>query len=338
MSKKPAPDAWQPFAEGRDTDGHRHAISPDGTIRISFEATEVRNNEWFESPTVTEVTSGRTLLHLLHPWNAYEEWTGPPNFAMHVGKGPGRPSIRVEVDVDARTITIIRTGKTYPLARAERVTFPTPDRLELLAGYRPARQGMPTLLFFHGNGASWQSSAQVTDQLVAQGFGLLAAEYRGYGGNPGTPSEGGLYQDARGAWNFLRGQGVDDEDVVLGGNSLGAAVALNLATEVTAWALVLVSPFNNLVDTAARRMSWLPLRLLLNDRYANDEKIVQIGEPILILHGEDDSLIALEQAQALAFVRDDTVIETFPGWGHDLIAHNAVQDRIVAFVGVSNQP
>ncbi|GAA5056229.1 alpha/beta hydrolase [Erythrobacter westpacificensis] len=214
----------------------------------------------------------------------------------------------------------------------ERVTFPTPDRLQLISGYRPAREGMPTLLFFHGNGASWQSSTLVTARLVAQGYGLLAAEYRGYGGNPGTPSEEALYQDARGAWNYLRGQGVDNGDILLVGNSLGAAVALQLATEVTARALVLVSPFNNLGDTAARRARWLPMRLLLQDRYANEEKIVQIGEPILILHGEEDSLIALEQAQALASVRDDTVIETFPGWGHDLIAHEPVQERIAAFV------
>jgi len=214
----------------------------------------------------------------------------------------------------------------------ERVTIRTPDRLDLLAGYRPAHEGMPTLLFFHGNGATWQSSTLVTDRLVAQGYGLLAVEYRGYGGNPGTPSEEGLYQDARGAWAFLRAEGVDDAGIVLLGNSLGAAVALNLATEVHARALVLVSPFNNLGDTAARRMRWLPMRMLLHDSYANDEKIVQIGEPILILHGEEDSLIALEQAQALASVRDDTVIETFPGWGHDLIVNEAVQDRIAKFV------
>lgn len=217
-------------------------------------------------------------------------------------------------------------------AGLERVTLTTPDRLELVAGYRRAREGKPTLLFFHGNGASWQSSAQVTGKLLSQGYGLLAAEYRGYGGNPGTPSEEGLYQDARGAWNYLRGQGVDGEDIVLVGNSLGAAVALNLATEVSARALVLLSPFNNLADTAARRARWLPMRLLLQDRYASDEKIVAIGEPILILHGEEDSLIALEQAKALASVRDDTVIETYPAWGHDLIVHEPIQDRIAAFV------
>lgn len=217
-------------------------------------------------------------------------------------------------------------------ASLERVTLATPDRLELVAGYRRAREGKPTLLFFHGNGASWQSSAQVTAKLLSQGYGLLAAEYRGYGGNPGTPSEEGLYQDARGAWNYLREQGVEGEDIVLVGNSLGAAVALNLATEVSARALVLVSPFNNLADTAARRARWLPMRLLLQDRYASDEKIVAIEEPILILHGEEDSLIALEQAQALASVRDDTVIETYPAWGHDLIVHEPIQDRIAAFV------
>lgn len=214
----------------------------------------------------------------------------------------------------------------------ERVSIRTPDRLDLVAGYRPAHEGMPTLLFFHGNGSAWQGTALVTDRLLARGYGVLAAEYRGYGGNPGTPSEQGLYQDARGAWNFLRSQGIAEKDIVLVGNSLGAAVALNLATEVSARALVLVSPFNNLGDTAARRMRWLPMRLLLRDSYANDEKIVQIGEPILILHGEEDSLIALEQAQALASLRDDTAIETFPGWGHELIENEAVQDRIARFI------
>lgn len=214
----------------------------------------------------------------------------------------------------------------------ELVRFSTPDRLELISGYRPARDGMPTLLFFHGNGASWQSTALVTDRLVARGYGVLAAEYRGYGGNPGTPSESGLYEDARGAWNFLRAQGVDDGDIVIVGNSIGSGVAVNLATEVTARALVLISPFNSLADTASRKLRWLPVNMLLRDRYDNAGKIIEIGEPILVLHGEEDSLIALEQAQALAAVRDDTIIETYPGWGHDLVVHAPVQDRIASFI------
>ncbi|MDE1468226.1 alpha/beta hydrolase [Aurantiacibacter sp. D1-12] len=214
-----------------------------------------------------------------------------------------------------------------------RVTYDTPDRIDLTSGYLAAREGMPTLLFFHGNTSNWQSSAMVTDQLAAQGYGILAAEYRGYSGNPGTPSEEGLYQDARGAWQFLReGKGLAENDIVLVGNSIGSGVAVQLATEVRARALVLISPFDSLEETASRKLRWLPVRMLLQDRYRNDEKLPEIGEPILILHGEADSLIALEQAQSLASVRDDTVIETFPGWGHDLVVNDAVQARIAEFI------
>ena len=213
------------------------------------------------------------------------------------------------------------------------VSYDTPDRLDLSAGYLPAREGMPTLLFFHGNAASWQSSAMVTARLAENGYGVLAAEYRGYSGNPGTPSENGLYEDARGAWRFLReDQGLAESDIVLVGNSVGSGVATQLATEVRARALVLISPFDSMEETAARKLRWLPVRLLLSDRYANDEKLPEIGEPILILHGEQDSLIALEQAQSLASVRDDTVIEIYPGWGHDLVVHEPVQDRIAEFL------
>ncbi len=214
-----------------------------------------------------------------------------------------------------------------------RVNYDTPDRLDLTAGYLEPQEGMPTLLFFHGNASNWQSSAMVTDQLAARGYGILAAEYRGYSGNPGTPSEEGLYQDARGAWQFLReDKGLAENDIVLLGNSIGSGVAVQLATEVRARALVLISPFDSLEETASRKLRWLPVRMLLQDRYRNDQKLSEIGEPILILHGEADSLIALEQAQALASVRNDTVIETYPGWGHDLVVNEAVQARIAEFL------
>ena len=213
------------------------------------------------------------------------------------------------------------------------VSYETRDRLELTAGYLRAQDGLPTILFFHGNGANWQSSALVTARLARAGYGIMAAEYRGYSGNAGTPSEAGLYEDARAAWRFLREkQRLAESEIVLVGNSIGSGVATQLATEVRARALVLISPFDSMEETAARKLRWLPVRLLLRDRYRNDQKLPEIGEPILILHGEADSLIALEQAQALAKVRDDTVIETYPEWGHDLVVHEPVQDRIMLFL------
>ncbi|RJY09501.1 alpha/beta hydrolase [Aurantiacibacter aquimixticola] len=211
-----------------------------------------------------------------------------------------------------------------------RVTYRTDDGLDLKAGYRTAAPGKPTLLFFHGNGASWQSTAMVTEDLAASGFGILAAEYRGYSGNPGSPSEQGLYRDGRAAWRCLAERGVTD--IVLVGNSIGSGVAVQLASEVEASALVLISPFDSLEETVSRRMRWLPVRMLLRDTYDNAGKLDEIAEPVLILHGEGDTLISLDQAQTLAAVRNSTVMETYPGWGHDLIVHTPIQQRIARFL------
>lgn len=225
-----------------------------------------------------------------------------------------------------------------PPARAEvppgyeAISYGTTDGLELVAGYRPAEPDRPTLLFFHGNGADWQSTASVTGQMVEAGYGVLAAEYRGYAGNKGKPSEAGLYEDARAAWRWLRERGVAGEDIVLVGNSIGSGVAVHLATEVEAGAVVLISPFDSLEATASRRLGWLPVRWLLRDRYDNAGKLPQVREPVLILHGEGDSLIVPEQARALAAARTDTELQLFPGWGHDLVVNPEVQRQIAAYL------
>ena len=214
----------------------------------------------------------------------------------------------------------------------ERVRYITADGIELAAGWRRAAPGRPTLLFFHGNGADWQSTAFVTARLASEGYGVLAAEYRGYGGNPGAPTEKGLYEDGRAAWAFLRDQNVTAEDIVLLGNSLGSGVATHLATEVNPAALVLISPFDSLEETASRAMRWLPVRQLIRDRYDNVGKIPHITAPVLILHGEEDTLISLPQVRALARTREDVELVTYAGWGHELVMNEAVQDRIARFL------
>ena len=147
-----------------------------------------------------------------------------------------------------------QTSLIYPAPRVigeptggfEQVTYETSDGLALGAGYRAAAPGFPTILYFHGNGADWVSSVVATDRLVPAGYGVLAAEYRGYRGNPGTPSEQGLYRDGRAALAFLGTRGVQPHDIVIIGNSIGSGVATQMATEVIPRALVLISPFASL--------------------------------------------------------------------------------------------
>jgi uncharacterized protein len=221
----------------------------------------------------------------------------------------------------------------YPVPEVDRsvpagfqpISYTTQDGLILNAGYRPARPGMPTLLFFHGNSVDWQSTEHTTELAVARGYGVLAAEYRGYGGNPGSPSEAGLYADGYAALDWLLAQGVAAERIVLVGNSLGSGVATELASQVPACALVLVSPFMSMTATAANTYPFAPVDWLLADRFDNVAKIGRAAMPVLVVHGEDDALIPLDHARQLAAANPAAQLVALPGMGHNMAGTPAAQ-------------
>ena len=214
----------------------------------------------------------------------------------------------------------------------EEVTYRTSDGLDITAGYRAAAPGMPTIAFFHGNGADWVSSVVATDRLVPAGYGVLAAEYRGYRGNAGRPGEEGLYADGRAALGFLARQGVAADDMVLIGNSIGSGVATQLASEHAPRALILISPFASLRQLAGEKLRFLPTGLLLRSRYENIEKIGQVDAPVLILHGTADTLIPAAHARQLASARDDAELVLFPGKGHDLAWEDEAEEAVLTFL------
>ena len=235
---------------------------------------------------------------------------------------------------------LAQTSLIYPAPRAigqpaggfEQVTYETSDGLALGAGYRAAAPGFPTILYFHGNGAEWVSSVVATDRLVPAGYGVLAAEYRGYCGNPGTPSEQGLYRDGRAALAFLRTKGVQPHDMVIIGNSIGSGVATQMATEVIPRALVLISPFASLSQLAAEKLRWLPTGLLLRDRYDNAAKLAGVAAPVLILHGDADTLIPHTHARHLATAHPRAEVRIFPARGHDLAWDEAAEEAVLEFL------
>lgn len=214
----------------------------------------------------------------------------------------------------------------------ERVAYPTADGLMLHAGYRPAKAGKPTILYFHGNGADWQSSVVATGRMAPRGYGVLAAEYRGYRGNPGLPGEHGLYEDGRAAIAFLKTRGIAPGDIVLVGNSLGTGVAVQMAGEMRPRALILISPFASLSRLVAEKFRWLPTGILLRDRFENLEKIAAVEAPILILHGAADTLIPAAHARALAEAQPRAELAVFPGFGHELAWREETEARMLAFL------
>lgn len=205
------------------------------------------------------------------------------------------------------------------------VRLKTADGLELAGAYRPPQQGRPVLVFFHGNGDSWAGAALATKGLAAAGYGVLAPEYRGYGTNPGSPSEAGLYADGRAALDWLDGHGVRPEQTVLVGNSLGSGVATQLASERPVGALMLVSPFTSVPDVAAEKFWWLPVRWLARDRFDNAAKIARVQAPVLVMQGLADSVIPPAQAERLAAARQGTDYLAVPGADHDLAYWPAAQ-------------
>ena len=209
----------------------------------------------------------------------------------------------------------------------------TDDGLTLVAGHRPGREGMPTVLFFHGNGMVWPEGAWLMESLAARGYGVLLAEYRGYNGNPGRPTEHGLYSDARAALAWLERQGVPARDVVLVGLSVGSGPAVHLARETRPRAVILISPLTSLPAAATAAYPWLPAKWLVHDQYDNLAKLAGVEAPILILHGEADELIPLAHAQALARANPRVRLVTFPGRGHNMAGDPAVQRSLIEFVG-----
>lgn len=189
------------------------------------------------------------------------------------------------------------------LAGVEPVRLRTDDGLHLLAWWvPPARAEAPVVLFLHGNGGSLLHRVDRVRHVQAMGWGGLFVEWRGYGGNPGRPSEAGLLADARAGLARLAAEGVAPARIVAWGESLGTAVAVRLAAEapLEIGAVMLEAPFTSLLDLARLHYPALPAGLLLRDRYESARRIPAVRAPIGILIGGRDRLVPPQMSRELA--------------------------------------
>jgi fermentation-respiration switch protein FrsA (DUF1100 family) len=187
------------------------------------------------------------------------------------------------------------------LSPAAPVTFQTADGLTLAGWFvRPAATAWFTVIVFNGNAGNRAMRAPLADALARHGTAVLLFDYRGYGGNPGTPTERGLVADARAAREYLLARDdVDPKRVAYFGESLGAAVAVQLAVEFPPAALVLRSPFDSLEEAARFHYPLLPARWLLRDRFASSEFIGQVRSPLLVIAGDRDGIVPAAHSRRL---------------------------------------
>jgi uncharacterized protein len=245
------------------------------------------------------------------------------------------------------TQTVPQAASVLP--GAEEVTFDTADGLRLRGWFVPARPGGPSagagaprpggpaVLVCNGNGGNRSMRAPLAAALARMGLHVLVFDYRGYGGNPGRPSEEGLAADARAALRHLAGRPeVDPGRVVYFGESLGAAVALRLATERPPAALVLRSPFASLAEVGQVHYPWLPVSWLLRDRFDAAALVGRLDAPLLVAAGGRDRIVPVGHSRRLfAAAPPPKRLVVLDGADHndpDLLAGPRLLDELAAFL------
>ncbi|MEN0041227.1 MAG: alpha/beta fold hydrolase [Pseudomonadota bacterium] len=211
----------------------------------------------------------------------------------------------------------------YPMQMADGVT---------LNAYRhPANAGEATVLMFHGNGATAARMIGHGRDLAAAGYGVLLAEYRGYGGSGGEPSEAVLVADGLATFDYLVRQG--EEEIAVWGHSLGSGVAVQIAAKRPATAVVLEAPFDSVLALSQERFGWLPVGPLLRHPFRSDLAIGDVEAPILILHGDRDRVVPIEAGRRLhAVAPTGTRFEVIEGAGHNNVARSGGMSLALEFL------
>lgn len=192
---------------------------------------------------------------------------------------------------------------TPPLPEgAAEVALHTGDGLDLTAwelAPDAAADRETAVLVAPGNAGNRGGRTGLGQALAAEGFTVLLLEYRGYGGNPGSPTEEGLSQDAEAAWDHLRTR-FAAERILLFGESIGAGVAAALTEQVDPGGLVLRSPFTDLAAVGREHYPVLPVGLLLRDRFAVTVHLARNEAPVVVIYSESDEIVPAGQSRAVA--------------------------------------
>lgn len=194
----------------------------------------------------------------------------------------------------------------------------TPDGNCVIAWQAKARPGRPTILYFHGNAGSLETRSERIRKYMARGLGVFMMTYRGFGGSSGKPSEAANVADALLAYDTLVASGVDVADVVVYGESLGTGVAVQVAAARPVAGVVLDAPYTSMVDLAALHHPLIPGRWFMTDRYETRRHIAGVTAPLLILHGEQDTIVPIGMGREIfARAPGPKTLRTFPDAGHD---------------------
>ena len=182
------------------------------------------------------------------------------------------------------------TGKGL-IHNFETINFKTSDNFELKGWFHLKNSNKKTILFLHGNAGNLDNRIDKLNFLGNMDINFLIISWRGYSGNPGNPSETGLYKDALGGIEWLNKKGISNDRIILYGESLGTAIATEVAQNENFAGIILEAPFTSMVDMGQKIYPIFPVKFLLKDKYESKNKIKNIKSPILVLHGRKDKIV-----------------------------------------------
>jgi uncharacterized protein len=220
---------------------------------------------------------------------------------------------------------------------AEEHILTADDGARIILWHVPANAGRHVVLYFHGNGDILAWLVGRFRDITADGTGLVAMSYRGYGGSSGSPNEAALLRDAAAAYDFARAR-YDASRIVAWGFSLGTGLAVAVASEHPVGGVILEAPYTSIADLAARAFPFLPVRPFVRDSFHSDERIARVTAPLLIMHGAQDPVIPIALGEELfELAHEPKQFVRFPDGGHnDLGNFGAVETArqfIVALKG-----
>jgi fermentation-respiration switch protein FrsA (DUF1100 family) len=214
--------------------------------------------------------------------------------------------------------TVARTAPDAAgFPQAEEHLLATADGEHVIVWHVPAKPGRRVVIYCPGNGDSLAGTVGRLRNIVSDGTGLVALSYRGYAGSSGHPSERGLLLDAAAAYAFAAAR-YEPGRMIAWGYSLGTGVAVALAADHPFGGLILEAPYTSITDIAAAAFPWLPVRLLLKDRFASDARIPRVTAPLLIMHGTADATVPIVFGERLfGLAHEPKRFVRFAGGRHD---------------------
>jgi len=175
--------------------------------------------------------------------------------------------------------------------KVEKIKIPSNDNINLISWYFLKNKNFKTLVFFHGNAGGLENRIYKLNHLSDLNLNYLIFAYRGFSGNNGKPTEEGIYRDSKAVINWLNSKGIKKKDIILYGESLGGAVAIEIAQKESFAGIILESTFTSMIDMGQKYYPIFPVSFLLKDKYETKNKIKNLNSPTLVMHGKKDKIV-----------------------------------------------